>query len=270
MNQMYPQVAGIFYPDNFEHLNDQIDEFFSLPLPPNQMNLSCPRALVVPHAGYIYSGQVAARAYQILANYTDNIRRIVMFGPAHRAHVRGIACPTFSHYNTPLGQLEIDLPMQAHIKSTYQGEVNITDVPFYQEHCLEVQMPFIQYIYKDMPSITPILVGYADFKDIAHLMQGFDTDVLILVSSDLSHFLTYDEANQIDLSTSEAILSLKPDNLNYENACGRVALQGLLHYAGIAQIRPTLLARCNSGDTAGDKNRVVGYGSYHFSGAHGV
>ena len=256
-----PQVAGMFYPADPLEIQAEIRTFLSQAAAPGG---EPPKALVVPHAGYVYSGPVAANAYAQLIPVADRIHRVVMFGPAHRMPFRGIACHTAERFRTPLGEVPVDREALEAILDLPQ--VACLNAAFAGEHCLEVQLPFLQMILKDF-EIVPLLVGDAAPPEVAEVMERlWDGDeTLILVSSDLSHYLDYASARMIDRQTTEAIETLNPEAIGPEQACGRIPVKGLLLEARRHGLRPHTLDLRNSGDTAGPRNQVVGYGAYVFA-----
>lgn len=250
-----PAVAGMFYPADPHRLQAQIQQMLAQSDPPPIR----PKALIVPHAGYIYSGQVAAQAYRLLQQYPQ-ICRVVLLGPAHRVYVPGLAVSSATAYTTPLGTIPVAVDAVGEILGLSQ--VQVSDLAHAPEHSLEVQLPFLQSVLENF-QLVPILVGDADAPQTAAVIEQLwgDDGTLILVSSDLSHFHPYREAQQIDRATGDAILRMS-EALVGEQACGCHAINGLMHSARQHRMKITELAICNSGDTAGDKERVVGYGAY--------
>lgn len=253
-----PAVAGLFYPDDERELRDVVSGYL------RQHSASTtavpPKALIVPHAGYIYSGGVAAAAYATVASLRQIVRRIVLIGPSHRVYLRGIAVPAASSFATPLGKVEIDQTLKASLLQ--RGDVIEADAPHAQEHCLEVQLPFLQILFDDF-TLLPLVIGSATPEHVAAALAHAwgDASTLILVSSDLSHYHTYEQARRIDAATSASILR-RDTTLAGEQACGAVGINGLLYLAGQRDLPISEIVRCNSGDTAGDRSRVVGYGAY--------
>lgn len=253
-----PAVAGLFYPDDAHELRDVVSEYLR--------QHSCvasaapPKALIVPHAGYIYSGAVAASAYATVASLREIVRRIVLIGPSHRVYLRGMAVPAATSFATPLGSVEIDDDLKSVL--VQRGDVIEADAPHAQEHCLEVQLPFLQMLFDDFTLLPLVLGSIAPEHVAATLAQVWgDATTLVLVSSDLSHYHTYEQARQIDSATTAAILR-RETTLEGEQACGAIGINGLLHLAGQRQLPVSEIARCNSGDTVGDRSRVVGYGAF--------
>jgi len=220
------------------------------------------KAIIVPHAGYIYSGPVAASAYARLAALRDTIKRVILLGPVHRVPVRGLALPGATAFATPLGEIEIDYPAVASIVNMPQ--VVISSAAHAQEHSLEVQLPFLQSVLDDF-TLLPLAVGDATAEEVAEVLDVLwgGPETLIVISSDLSHFLPYQAAQEIDSRTVENILSLR-GALSHEQACGGTPVNGLILSARKHHLQPHLLDLRNSGDTAGDKSRVVGYASFAF------
>jgi AmmeMemoRadiSam system protein B len=222
-----------------------------------------PKALIVPHAGYIYSGATAALAYARLAAGRKTIRRVVLLGPVHRVPVRGLALPDVDSFATPLGQIELDQDAIAAISPLPQ--VVLSRAAHAQEHSLEVQLPFLQSVLEDF-KLVPLAVGDASPAQVAEVLEALwgGPETLIVISSDLSHFLPYRTAQAVDEETTQAILTLS-GALTHEQACGGTPVNGLLLTARQHGLQPQLLGLCNSGDTAGDKGRVVGYAAFAFT-----
>ncbi len=256
-------VAGMFYPGAPRALEASVRALLaSVATPPADGN-AWPKALIVPHAGYIYSGPIAASAYARLLPGRDRIRRVVLLGPVHRVPIRGLALPGADSFSTPLGTVTIDAAAVARVRSLPQ--VRESEAAHSLEHSLEVQLPFLQAILEDF-TLVPLAVGDASAAQVAqvieHLWGGPET--LIVVSSDLSHYHPYDEATEIDRSTADEILALA-DTLDHEQACGATPINGFALCARRHELRPELIDLRNSGDTAGDKSRVVGYAAFVFA-----
>lgn len=255
-----PAVAGLFYPEQPAVLRETMDRLMSKVVPAQSGGR--PKVLIVPHAGYIYSGSTAAEAYARLGPYRDAIRRIVLLGPAHRVYLRGLAAPTAAAFLTPLGEVSIDHTALDAIRELPQ--VSDNDLAHAEEHALEVQLPFLQTILGQF-SLVPLVVGEVHADAVAQVLErlwGGD-ETLIVVSSDLSHYLAYPSACARDEFTAETILRLRPE-LDHEQACGATPINGLLLAAKQHGLHAQLLGLCNSGDTAGDKARVVGYAAFAF------
>lgn len=257
-------VAGRFYPANPEILTQDIDDFFAQI--PNESHNSEVRnkAFIVPHAGYIYSGIVAAKAYKQLAAQAESIQRLVLIGPAHRQPFYGIAAPSADAFSTPLGDVSLD--QDAIHCFQHLNDVMIYDAPHQFEHCLEVQLPFLQKVLTHDFKIIPLLVGTAEPKlveNVLELLWGDDATVF-LISSDLSHYLDHDTACERDKQTSQAIIDLDAKAIEKGDACGRVPIQAWLNHAKKHHLKAELLDLRNSGDTAGPKEHVVGYAAFGF------
>jgi len=253
-----PAVAGMFYPGEARALGAEVDELLGgiEPAP----RLGFPKALVVPHAGYIYSGPVAAAAYDQLAPARGIVRRVVLLGPVHRVPVRGLAIPTAEAFSTPLGQVKIDHAALASVRELPQ--VLASDAAHLQEHALEVQLPFLQRQLGEF-ALAPFAVGDASVAQVAQVLERLwgGPETLIVISTDLSHYHAYARAREIDGATLERIAQFATD-LDHEQACGATPLNGFLASARERNLSIRLLAACNSGDTAGGKGQVVGYSSF--------
>lgn len=252
LTQRPAACAGTFYPSNREALEAAVDALLG-------ESRGGPLAMIVPHAGYIYSGKIAGAAYSRIRG--KSYSRIVLLGPAHRLWFRGIALPGVSHFETPLGLVRLD-PVCAELA---QREGFIDSAEAHRlEHSLEVQLPFLQRILGDF-TLIPLLVGDADPAAVSEVIDQFlgEPGTLILASSDLSHFHGYDEAVRIDHGTSRSIMALDPV-LDHEQACGATPVNGLLISAKRLGLLPDLVDIGNSGDAAGDRSRVVGYASFTF------
>lgn len=257
----HPAVAGMFYPGDPATLAASINQFLCgahVAASGGQ-----PKALIVPHAGYVYSGATAAAAYATLAPWAAVIRRIILLGPTHRVAVEGIALPEADAFATPLGTVRLDAQAIAQLAELPQ--IVFSDGAHAFEHSLEVQLPFLQHIL-DLFTLVPLAVGHASPEAVAEVIEQLwgGPETLFVVSSDLSHFLPYGTARQIDSNTCRHILQLDT-HIRPEQACGAFPINGLLLAARRRGMTPTLLAHCNSGDTAGDKDRVVGYAAFSFT-----
>jgi len=255
-----PAVAGMFYPANPDVLRDMIEQDLAQATP---SVASAPKVLIVPHAGYIYSGSIAASAFVLLKPYRQLIKRVVIIGPSHRVGFNGVAISSADYFKTPLGLLCIDKDAQAKLSGI--AGVHINDEAHAAEHSLEVQLPFLQDLLDEF-AIVPIVAGNASPQLIAEIIETLwgGTETLIVISSDLSHFHDYQTAQQLDQATSQAILDLDVNKLDSEHACGCVGIRGLLAFAQYHPLQATILDLRNSGDTAGSKDSVVGYGAYLF------
>lgn len=252
-----PAVAGMFYPADAQELHRELQQLLGAAVadaPP-------PKALIVPHAGYVYSGPVAARAYAQLIPLRERIRRVVLLGPAHRVAFRGLAASSASGFRTPLGDVPLDTAALTPLLELPQ--VRVLDEAHAQEHSLEVQLPFLQETLGDF-RLLPLVVGDATYAEVAEVLEmvwGGD-ETLILISSDLSHYHDYATAQRLDRATSNAIATLHPERIDYDHACGRTPVGGLLLAARKHGLHAEVLDLRNSGDTAGPRDRVVGYGAY--------
>ncbi len=252
-------VADLFYPGEPELLRQQIQTY----LADAPVTGRVPKAIIAPHAGYVYSGPVAAKAYAQLIPARDRIKRVVLLGPCHRVPLRGLAAPSADAFETPLGSVPVDRDAINRILRLPQ--VQEFDLTHQQEHSLEVQLPFLQEVLDDF-SIVPLVVGEAsadEVRQVLDMLWGGD-ETLIVVSSDLSHYHNYDTAQTLDAITRKAIESLDSEAIHYENACGRNPVIGLLEAARDKHMQVTTLDLRNSGDTAGGRDRVVGYGAWMF------
>jgi AmmeMemoRadiSam system protein B/AmmeMemoRadiSam system protein A len=253
-------VAGLFYPDEPSSLSRDVDAALASVTPP--LAPGVPKAMIVPHAGYVYSGPVAASAYARLAPARDLIKRVVLLGPCHRVPVRGLALPQADAFETPLGRVAIDANAVDAVSA--MGQVVRSDLAHADEHALEVQLPFLQRVLGDF-TLVPFVVGAASAAEVAQVIERLwgGPETLVLVSSDLSHYHRYDDARAIDGATVRSILDLD-STIDHEQACGATPLGGLLELARRRRLLPQLLDARNSGDTAGDKRRVVGYAAFAF------
>ena len=260
-SQRQPAVAGLFYPADPHSLHAQISGYLASALPAEVV--PAPKALVVPHAGYIYSGAVAASAYSELMQRRDIIRRVLILCPTHRVAVRGMAIPAAQRFVTPLGAVAVD--RQAWLAARELPGVIVDDRPHADEHAIEVQLPFLQSTL-DHFEILPVAVGQVDAHLVAGLLESLwgGPETLIVISSDLSHYHPYRQAQLRDKATIAKIAHLDA-TLDGDQACGAYAINGLLLAAQRHHLKSHLLDLRNSGDTAGDRERVVGYASLAFS-----
>ena len=261
-----PNVAGMFYPGDAGALRREVDAHLSFA----RAGGPAPKALIAPHAGYRYSGAIAASAYARLKPRAHEIRRVVLLGPTHYHPVRGVAAPAAGAFATPLGRVPVDTAwMRRALELPF---VRKLDPAFEREHSLEVHLPFLMRVLPRF-SLVPLLVGSAAPADIDALLEALwgGPETAIVISSDLSHFLDYESARRLDAKTSAAIVALRHDDVGCEQACGRHAVNGLLHLAKRRGFEARALDVRNSGDTAGPRDRVVGYGAYaFFEPAHGT
>lgn len=253
-------VAGTFYPGDPIALRRTVTDLLA-----HAGTAGDPRplkALIVPHAGYVYSGPVAASAYARLGGLRGRIRRVVLLGPTHRVPVRGLALPEAERFSTPLGEVVLDQDAMQILSGLPQ--VVRSAAAHRMEHSLEVQLPFLQQVLGDF-QLLPLAVGEATADEVAEVLErvwGGD-ETLIVISSDLSHFLPDAVARKVDRGTVDAILALQP-HLNHEQACGATPVNGLLLAARRHGLHAVKLDVRNSSDTAGDPGRVVGYAAFAF------
>ncbi len=255
-----PAVAGTFYPAEAGTLRAAVASYLS---EAQAQEADGPRAkaLIAPHAGYVYSGAVAASAYARLASYADQITRVVLVGPAHYVAVRGIAVSGADAFRTPLGDVALDRSAVERLLDLPQ--VTIDEHPHGPEHALEVHLPFLQSVLDDF-ALVPLAVGHATPEEVAQVLDRLwgGPETLIVISSDLSHFHHYDAAQALDLTTARAIEAGDVTALGPEQACGCIGIGGLLLAARTHRLRIERLDLRNSGDTAGSRDSVVGYGAW--------
>jgi AmmeMemoRadiSam system protein B len=252
-------VAGSFYPADPGELQSAVHRL--LDAAPARVGPP-PRALVVPHAGYVYSGPVAAMAYARLRSYRERYRRVVLLGPCHSTAVRGLAASSADAFRTPLGDVPVDHSAAVILR---HPAVSVIDAAHRPEHSLEVQLPFLQSVLASF-DLLPLVVGDADPEDVAtviDLLWG-GPETLVVISSDLSHYLVYEEARRLDQGTCRAIEQLNASQIGRAEACGATPLRGLLITARRRGLHCVTLDLRNSGDMSGDKGRVVGYGAWMF------
>lgn len=254
-------VAGAFYPGQGMALSRAVQALLDA-VPPAGDSPAAPKALIVPHAGYVYSGSTAALAYARLLPWRQTIRRVVLLGPVHRVPVRGLALPGAAAFATPLGEVPVDADAVAALAALPQ--VVTSPAAHALEHSLEVQLPFLQTVLDDF-TLVPLAVGDATPAEVAQVLEKVwgGVETLIVISSDLSHFLPYRTAQAVDRATVEALLALAGP-VTHRQACGGTPVNGLLLAARHHGLQPRLLGLCNSGDTAGGPERVVGYASLAF------
>ena len=252
-----PAVAGAFYPADPGLLRSLIERF----LAEASRRGPQPEGLIVPHAGYVYSGPIAGNAYALLTSTTGQIDRVAILGPAHYVPFAGLAASAADAFATPLGELPVDQTVMDEL--TRLPQVQVSEVAHQQEHSLEVQLPFLQVTLGEVP-IVPLVVGQASPEEVADIVRALRATpgTLIVVSSDLSHYLDYWTAKAVDAETAQAIESLQWQVISGDRACGYAAVRGLLKEAAEEGLQVTTLDLRNSGDTAGDKRQVVGYGAF--------
>jgi MEMO1 family protein len=255
-----PAVSGIFYPESKSELthdirdmlNDAIADIGHVPL----------KAMIVPHAGYVYSGKTAAMAYACISSMRHIVKRVILIGPAHHVPIRGLALPDVDAFATPLGEVELDFDAIGLLANMKQ--VVISSAVHAPEHSLEVQLPFLQSVLDDF-KLVPLVVGDATPEEVSAVLDRLwgGPETLIVVSSDLSHYLPYNLAESVDMQTVRTILKLE-STITHRQACGGTPINGLLLSALKHYLSPKLLDLCNSGDTSGDESHVVGYAAFIF------
>jgi AmmeMemoRadiSam system protein B len=259
-------VAGAFYPRDAQVLRRVVWECLDSARASFAPTTTWPKAVIVPHAGYVYSGAVAAPAYLALSAGSDVIHRVVLLGPSHRVPFEGLAVPEHESFETPLGRVRIDETSRRDLLSARL--VQARDDAHRWEHALEVQLPFLQEVLESF-SILPIVIGHVSSERVAAVLErvwGGD-ETVIVVSSDLSHYHPYNDAKRIDATTAEAIERLEPARIHHDDACGRTGIQGLLTTAKHHGLSAQRLDLRSSGDTAGRRDEVVGYGAWAFTAA---
>jgi hypothetical protein len=254
-------VAGSFYTSDAAALASEIEAFLACAAPgPN--GARPPKAIIAPHAGYMYSGAIAATVYARLAPLRGVVERVVLAGPAHRVYVHGVAVPASQAFASPLGAVAIDLETVARLRE--KPFVEVSDRAHALEHSLEVHLPFLQSVLGSF-RLVPLVVGDAKPREMAELFDATwgGRETLIVVSSDLSHYLPYESARARDRATADAILGFEA-HLVPDEACGAAPINGLLEAARRRRMEAELVDLRNSGDTAGSRDRVVGYGAFAF------
>ena len=253
-------IAGMFYPGKSDELARNVDAMLAAATP--ACITPVPKAIIAPHAGFIYSGPVAASIYALLVPARAHIKRVVLLGPTHRVAIHGMALPGVDAFATPLGNIAIDAESVKKLMAL--PYVGASAEAHRLEHSLEVHLPFLQKVFDEF-TLLPLAVGRATAQQVAAVLDLlWDGDeTLIVISSDMSHYLPYADAQATDRATAQAILDLRTD-INHHQACGATPVIGLNLLAQQRGLRPQLIDLRNSGDTAGDKARVVGYGSFAF------
>jgi MEMO1 family protein len=255
-----PAVAGTFYPGSPDALRAAIRDAFAGAVHPVE-GARVPEALVVPHAGYVYSGPIAASAYARIVPARSTIRRVVLLGPSHRVYVRGLAVSGADAFRTPLGDVPIDAASRDNVLAL--PGVGVDDRAHADEHSLEVQLPFLQTVLDEF-TLLALSVGDASVDQVAAVLDACwgGPETLVVISTDLSHYHRYDDAVRLDARTAAAIVACRPDAVDDRDACGAYPLRGLLRVASDHGLAVEQLDLRNSGDTAGDHHRVVGYGAF--------
>lgn len=261
-----PAVAGMFYPADAGELAHTVDSLLadaSGELGPIDHTAPALEAIVAPHAGYVYSGAVAASAYaRVMARHAA-VERVVLAGPAHRVALTGMAVPTVDFFETPLGAIEIDDELRG--RALEMPAVVADDRPHAQEHSLEVHLPFLQRALGSQSwTLLPLVVGHCQAQQVAAVLDAIwgGPETLVVISTDLSHYHRYAEAVALDRRTAAAIVAADVGSIEPDLACGSYPLRGLLTLARERGLEVDLLDLRNSGDTAGPNDRVVGYGAF--------
>jgi AmmeMemoRadiSam system protein B len=262
-----PAVAGTFYPKDTKQLRQYISSTLSRAKHASKTS-EMPaygrlRGLVVPHAGYVYSGEIAARGFSRLIPYVDEVERVLVIGPAHRLPVNGIALSGSEAFETPIGKVEIAVEDVHRLSGLSQ--VSVFDAAHLEEHCIEVELPFLQVLTPDV-KLIPAVVGRCAGQEIVNLFSEFLklSGALIVVSTDLSHFLSDGEARTLDELTDRAVMNLDSNSIEPDQACGAAPLKALIKLAGDGGWTVSRVAQGNSGEAFGDTSRVVGYGAWAF------
>jgi hypothetical protein len=256
-----PAVAGLFYPDDPAELRSLIERYLEEARPSSSE--AVPKAIIAPHAGYVYSGPIAGSAFKTLAPAAGTITKVVLLGPSHFAPICGLALPDHPRLGTPLGELKGD--PEGCGASLRLPQVRVQPEAHVREHSLEVELPFVQVLLGSDVTLVPLAVGNASDEEVAEVLDRVwgGPETVIVISSDLSHYLPYDVARSVDRATADEILALGGP-LEPEQACGARPINGLLLAARRRGLTPELIDLRNSGDTAGDRSRVVGYGAFAF------
>lgn len=256
-----PAVAGIFYASEFKELDDEVGHYLSADFRPG---VSKPKILIVPHAGYMFSAPVAAQAYLQLKNPAGTINNVVLVGPSHRVAFNGIAASSASEFKTPLGTVRVNRLLTDKLADEF-SDVRIFDKAHAQEHSLEVQLPFLQKVLGKF-EIVPLVYGNVSPESLAQVLEPLmaDENTVVIISADLSHYYDYETAKELDLQTA-ALIERNRAEIEDHMSCGSIGINAALLLAQKNHLRPEMLELANSGDTAGDKDRVVGYGAWAFS-----
>jgi len=258
-----PAVAGTFYPGGVDELAGLVEDLLS-DASPGPMPEIRPKAIIAPHAGFIYSGPVAASIYARLAPFRNTYRRVILLGPTHRYPIRGLATHSAQAFRTPLGDVPLDRDLLD--RALELPQVQLLDAAHRGEHSLEVHLPFLQMVL-DRFTLAPLVVGDAQAEEVASVLRALwgGDETLVVISSDLSHFLSYEEARRMDETTAGAIEALDPEGIGRDQACGRIPMAGLLLLAREEGLQVERVDLRSSGDTAGSRSQVVGYGSFLFT-----
>jgi MEMO1 family protein len=253
-------AAGRFYPADPVELRHLVDALFAELAPATG---PAPKAIIVPHAGYVFSGPIAASAYAQFLPARDLIKRIVLLGPSHYVSLAGLATTSADAFATPLGLVPVDTEAVRRIESMPQ--VTLMDEAHAREHSIEVQLPFLQTFLSAF-MLVPLAVGDAAPEEVGQVLDALwgGAETRFVISSDLSHYYDSQTAQRMDRATAKAIEALKPSGIGEDQACGRIPIRGLLHAAGRHGLRARTVDLRNSGDTAGPRDQVVGYGAFVF------
>lgn len=258
-NTRQAAVAGRFYPADPDQLARAVHNHLAC----GDASRPAPKAVIAPHAGYVYSGDVAGRAFAALATVSNTVHRVILIGPSHHVAFAGLAVSGADAFETPLGRVPVDTALRQQV--TDEGLAHVVDDAHRAEHSLETHLPFLQAVLDDF-QVLPITIGHVTGRQVADLlaMVWGGEETFISVSSDLSHFHPYDEARQIDERTRRAIEEFRAEDITHDDACGCTGIQGLLQVAERLGLTVETLDVRNSGDTAGRRDRVVGYGAWAF------
>ncbi|MEI7733349.1 MAG: AmmeMemoRadiSam system protein B [Verrucomicrobiota bacterium] len=253
-------VAGTFYEGNPARLRSSVEAYLQSGQP---LTDPPPKGVIAPHAGYVYSGPIAGSAFGHWSAAKDTIRKVILLGPSHYVAFDGLALSRATQWETPLGLVPVDTAGTEAIAGL--KSVHFNEAAHEEEHCLEVELPFLQCLLPQF-SIVPVVVGDADPDEVAAVIDALwgGPETAFVISSDLSHYLDYAAACRLDRTTADAIEALEPDRIHPPQACGRLAIQGWLQTVKHRQFKAATADLRNSGDTAGSKNRVVGYGAFTF------
>jgi AmmeMemoRadiSam system protein B len=259
-----PAFAGTFYPSDAAELRQAVHAHLAAALS-HAKSSAPPKAVIAPHAGYDYSGPVAGCAFAALAPLRGRVTRVVLVGPAHRAYFEGLALPQAEAFATPLGLVRVDVEAAAGLIAS-SPRVIASDRAHAREHSLEVELPFVQEVLGDV-AVVPVVIGDATDEETARAIERLwgGPETCVVVSSDLSHYHAYATARCIDEETARAIEELRPEDIGEDQACGRVGVRALLRTAREHGLGATRCDLRNSGDTAGPRDRVVGYGAFAFA-----
>lgn len=261
MNIRPPAVAGVFYPAQSDELRASVEQH--LAGAPALTSQRWPKAIIAPHAGFAYSGPIAGSAFSLLAPARKIVKRVIVIGPNHRVSVDRVAATSAEAFATPLGVVPVDRAAMERLSSLTQ--VDVFDAAHAPEHSIEAHLPFLQLALENF-SIVPLVVGDTQAQDVSEILEMLwgGPETLISISSDLSHFHDYDTARKMDSGTADAIEQLRPDDIRFEHACGRVPIKGLMAVSPKHGLKIERKDLRNSGDTSDRRDSVVGYGAWGF------